>query len=112
MSTFETIGMAPNSELLAFPVQVYTSTTTDANGNWLIDYSECALTHVYSIYATALSPDNTSANVYTASVSSLSTSTASGHVIKPRTVAALGDSPVQSVGAGVTVYVIVYGDQN
>lgn len=112
MSTFETLGMDTSASLLQFPIQVYATATTDSSGNFSISYSDISLTHVYSAYAMAISPDNTVANTCTAAISSLSLTAVSGHVIKPQTVGALGGSPVQSAGSGISVRVIVYGDQN
>lgn len=112
MSNFETLGMATNSDLLQFPIQVYGSVTTDSSGNFSFDISGASLTHVYSVYATAKSADNTLANSATAHVATLTTSSVSGHVTLPQNVAVLGGSPVKAAGSGLTVYIIAYGDQN
>lgn len=111
MSTFETLGMDSSANLLGFPVQVYGSVTTDSSGNFSFDYTSCGLTHVYSVYAIAKSADNTLANSATAHIAALSLTAVSGHVTLPNTIV-LGGSPVKASGSGLTVYIIVYGDQN
>jgi hypothetical protein len=61
--------------------------------------------------ATVKSADNTPANAAYASVSTFSTTTVAGGAAKPVNVGALGGPPTQGVGSGVTIYVIVVGDQ-
>jgi hypothetical protein len=100
-----------SSNLTNFPIVVRASLTSDSSGHWSLDISNVGLTHVHTVSAQAMSPDNTPANAVKASVSTFSTSTVAGGVHKAANVNILGGSPVQSAGA-VTVYVTVIGDQN
>jgi len=97
--------------LYTSPVCEAFSTTTDTNGHWSVDISGLGYTHVYAIAATVKSADNTPANAAYASVSTFSTTTVAGGAAKPVNVGALGGPPTQGVGSGVTIYVIVVGDQ-
>lgn len=101
-----------NGNLFTYPMCVAFSTTSDSSGHWSVDITNAGLTHIHSVSAQAKSSDNTPANAVTASVSTFSTTAVSGGVSKPLTVPALGGSPVQSAGSGVTVYVTVIGDQS
>lgn len=112
MSNLETLGVDSSGNFYVFPVQVIMSATTDSSGNFSVNYASAGLTHVYGVQVTAKSADNTLANSATACVSSLSLTACSGHVTLPQTVPALGGSPVQAAGAGLTVYIVVIGDQN
>lgn len=108
---FDFFAMDSSGNLYQSPICSAFSTTTDSSGHYSVDISGVGYTHVYSVSATAKSPDNTPANANTASVSTFSTSAVAGGVHKPQTVPALGGSPVQSAGSGVTVYITVIGDQ-
>lgn len=111
MTDFTTYTEDTSGNLVAYPILVKASATSDSNGHWSVDISNVFLTHVHTVVAQAISPDNTPANAIEASVSSFSTSTVSGGVYKAANVNLLGGSPVQSAGSGVTVYVTVLGDQ-
>lgn len=99
-----------NGNLFVNPMCVAFTTTTNASGVWSVNITNAYLTHIHSVQVTAKSPDNTLANSYTATLSSVSLTSVGGFVFKPATIL-LGGSPIQSAGNNVTVHVTVIGDQ-
>lgn len=108
---FDFFAQDNSGNLYQSPMCVSFSTTSDSSGHWSVDMTNAGLTHIHSVSAQAMSPDNTPGNSVTASVSTFTTTTVAGGVHKPANVAVLGGSPVQNAGA-VTVYVTVIGDQH
>lgn len=84
--------------------------TTASDGTWSLDISNVGYTNIFSVAAQVISDDQTAANAGYTSVSTFSTTTVSGRAVKPQTITALGESPVQSIGSGKTVYVTVIGN--
>lgn len=95
--------------LVTDPICAAFSTTTNSSGVWSVNISAVGFTHIHSVNVTAKSPDNTNANSYTATLSSVSTTSVGGYVFKPNAIL-IGGSPIQSAGNNVTVYVTVIGD--
>ena len=110
MGAFDVTVCDTNGTPKTAPFICYASTTTASDGSWSVDISNVGYTNIFSVKAQVMSSSNSVANAAHASVSSFSTTTVAGGAVKPQTVPALGGSPVQSVGSGVTVYVIVIGN--
>ena len=92
------------------PFISYGTATTASDGTWSLDISNVGYTNIFSVVAQVISADQTAANAGYTSVSTFSTTDVSGRAVKPQAVTSLGLSPVQSIGAGRTVYVTVIGN--
>lgn len=100
-----------SSNLTVNPMLVHTTATTASNGTFTVDISNAGLTHVYSVHATVVAPNNTLSNAVGTSISTFTTSTIAGIAYAP-TAAVLGLLGITAVGAGHTVYITVIGDQS
>lgn len=99
-----------SGNLTSSPMLVHTTATTASDGTFTVDISSAGLTHVYTVTAVVLAPNNTLANAIGTSISTFNTSTVAGIAYQPST-AVLGVIGIQAVGSGHTVRITIIGDQ-
>jgi len=91
------------------PILLHTTATTASDGTFSVDISDAGLTHVHTVHATVIAPNNTLSNAASTSISTFTTSTVAG-IAYSNTLAVLGVLGIAAVGAGRTVYITVVGD--
>jgi len=85
------------------------SATTNASGQWSVNYSSAGFTSPPHVRPLPISSANTASAALSASITAPTTTTASGACFLPNAIALLGILPLQAAGAGITVQVIAVG---
>jgi hypothetical protein len=100
-----------NSEgsLLADPIIMSDTATTDSSGNFSLDITGISYTSVSTVHATTKDTASGVTNTTVTSVTGFSTSTVSGSVYQ--FTETLGILNLSAVGSGRTVYITVIGSQ-
>lgn len=84
--------------------------TTNASGQWAVNYALAGFTVAPSVQAQAISPDNTVTNAIGTSQTAPNLSAVAGAAYVGQTVSLLGLLPLKAVGAGVTIQVVAIGN--
>jgi hypothetical protein len=92
------------------PIQVRTTGTTNSSGVFSVDLTGAALTHVHSAYAVVKGSTGGLTDTHVVSITDLTTSTVSGVAYAFTDV--LGVLGLATTSSGVTVWLIVEGDQS
>lgn len=83
--------------------------TTDANGDWSVDYTALGLTTLHGVWPSAVRSTTDPNNMAFVATRSASLTAAAGTVVEGQAIAILGGLPLTRVPSGVTVYVRVEG---
>jgi hypothetical protein len=106
------VGFAPtfafSGTVVTAPKCAAGTTTSTTSGTWTVSYSGVGFTTISSVQVQATSTAQTAAGQQNATISSVSTTAASGAVLVP-TVAVLGNLGIALSTTAVTVYVMVCG---
>lgn len=105
-------GIVPtyNSAGLVTGVKMWIGTaTTNASGQWSVNYSTAGFTQPPLVNPQPISASNAAAAVVGASITAPSTTAVSGACFLPNAISLLGVLPLQQAGAGIVVQVTAIG---
>lgn len=95
--------------LVDSPMQVRISTTTDSSGHFFVNISNAGLTHVNSAHAVVKAAGTGVTDIRICSITTLTTSSVAGAVFE--CTETLGIFNMAAAGSGVTVWIVIEGDQ-